>query len=700
MPIAKICWLICILCLFCGLSLSAEEGKVVQAVKIEHDEAPNIDGKLDDEIWKLAGKADGFIQFEPVLGDKPEEATNVYVLYDNEKLYIGFECSKGDETRVLGTQTKRDSHFFHDDYVEVFLDTYHDRRNCYGFAINCLGTQSDRRVANEGSMGGGGPMGDRSRAWDCAWEGKSSLGDNAWTAEMAIPFSELRFNKKGDGKWGINFWRGNQEFGERDTWSNVGDKQLCVSKFGCLDGLELEGIKTSQSLNLKPYVTVKPQLEPERDIEPDAGIDIRYPSSTITADFTFNPDYGQIEADPARVNLGDVEDRLPEKRPFFQEGMELFQTPLELFYTRRVGITDMAYGAKAVGKLGRFNFALLDCQSDDTYECPEDDLVCEEEKEDETENNYLVFRTQTDIGTNSSIGIIGVNKQKADGYNRAGGIDCNITLPKDMRIIGQFTRSWFPDKVSNASVVSLKRRSSGFSFELLGADIGRDFEVESGFIERTDRKGGRISTQYEYRRDSKILKEIRGEASYEILYNHDDIKTNENRRLEFMVGIHNFFMMLEPSWYQHINDDDPNIYTDRTLFCFFGYFPPKWVSFRSPMMYGKQEKRMTFFVGPGLTVRPFQPLTLEFGLDRVDREGERLVLNRRVSASYQFTRRMFIKGNFEITRDEQRYLFFVYGWEFRPESDLFLVYSDDEDHGNVDRSIILKISYLLKWNIF
>lgn len=701
MKIAKILCLVFIGCFVFNLIIFAMEEKVVHAVKIEKGEAPKIDGNLDDEIWKKAGNADGFIQFEPVLGGETKEPTKVYVLYDKEKIYIGFECYKNDIKRVSGSQTKRDSEFFDDDFVEVFLDTYHDRRNCYTFAINCLGTQSDRRVANEGSLGGGDPMNDRSRAWDCSWEGKSAKNDKGWIAEMAIPFSELRFNKNGDGSWGINFWRANQEFEERYTWSNVGDKQLCVSKFGCLDGLELKDIETSQALELKPYITVKPEFEPERKIEPDAGIDIRYPSSTITADFTFNPDYGQIEADPARINLGDVEDRLSEKRPFFQEGMELFQTPLELFYTRRVGVKDLSYGIKAVGKIKKANFALLDCQSDDTYECAEGDTACEENRLDETKNNYLVFRTQSDIGSNSSIGFLGINKQKADGYNRAGAIDCNIKLPKDMRIIGQFTRSWFPDKASNATVVSLKRSSKGLWFEALAADIGRDFNVESGFIERTDRKGGRASIGYEYHRNVKIFKMFHFGGNYERLYNHDDIKTNEFRRVEFFMDIWNFFLSIEPEWYQHTDDFDPNIvYTNRTVFFFTGFFPPKWCSLMMPMMIGKQENKRTTFIGPGLNVKPIQQLSLDFGLDRVDIEGDRLVLNRRASATYQFSRQMSIKGNFEVTRDEQRYIFFVYAWEFVPESNLYLVYSDDKDHDKRNKAIILKISYLLKWNIF
>lgn len=693
--------ILCLMCVMCLIvayvseSIAQEKDeKVVHAVKIEPTEAPKIDGKLDDECWKKADKATDFIQFEPTLGEKPKEPTIVYLLYDKEKLYVGFECFKNDTNQILGSQTKRDSDFFRDDFVEIFLDTYHDHRNCYSFAINCNSAQTDRRVANEGSIGGGDPMMDPSRAWDCAWEGKTAKTDKGWTAEMAIPFSELRFNKKGDGRWGINFCRGNQEFDERDTWADIGDRQLNVSRFGHLEDLTVKDLVSVRRLELKPYATIKSHINPDREIEPDAGIDVRYPSSTITADFTFNPDFGQIEADPERINLGDVEERLPEKRPFFQEGMELFQTPMELFYTRRVGINDLMYGAKAVGKLGGFNLALVGCRSNDTKEG-------DETTKDETENNYLVFRTQTDIGSNSSIGIIGVNKQKADGYNRAGGIDCNIILPYETRLVGQFAKSWFHDKNDNATVFSLKRESKGSFLEIMGGDIGRNFDVESGYIPRTDRKGGKISTDYGFKRDAKIFKEIRGGVSYERLENHDRIKTNESCKLRFMLGIADFFVMTEPEWYQHTDDLDVNIvYTNRSIFFFTGFSPPKWVSLMSPIMIGKQENKKTFFIGPGLTITPLQQFKLEIGVDRVDREDESLVLNRRFGAGYQISQQMAIRSNLELTRDGKRYVFVLFSWEFRPESNLFLVYTDSKEEGKMERMIFIKMAYLLGLRFF
>ncbi len=684
---------------YCYLSLTQEvEKKTIQAVRINQSEAPIIDGKLNDSCWQKADKVSDFIQFEPVYGAKPKETTVAYVLYDEERLYIGFECMKQDPKKIIGSQTRRDSPFFHDDYVEVFLDTFHDCRNCYSFAVNCLGTQGDKRIANEGSMDGGGPMMDRSRAWDCGWEARVDKNNNGWTCEMAIPFSELRFSKKDNDTWGINFTRKNMEFNEKVTWADIGNRELSVSRFGELKGLATKDLVTSRPIEFKPYGTVKPRLSPNREIKPDLGVDIRYPLSTITADFTLNPDFAQIEADPERINLEDVEMRLTEKRPFFQEGMELFQTPIELFYTRRVGIKDLMYGAKAVGKIGNYNIALLDCQSDDMQEIVD---MFQPITSDESKNNYLVLRAQRDIGASSSIGILGVNKQKVDSYNRAGSIDFNITLPKNIRIISQYAHCWVPGKNDNAYIVSLNRMSNRSHFEMGGINIGKDFNVESGFIERIDRKGIRASTGYGYRRDAKVFKMIRGGIRYERLENHKGIKTNETRGLDIMTDILDFFMFIEPSWYQHIIEDKEDvIYTDRTVFVMAGWSPPKWISVRSPLMIGEQENKRTFFIAPGLTIMPTEKLKFEVNIERLDRKGDRLMLNRRFTTNYQFTRQMAFRTILEMTRDDQRNIFALYSWEFQPENNFYIVYTDNK-HGDItDRLIFVKITYLLKWKLF
>jgi len=714
-------FLLCTACLmavaFIHASIAkAVSDKVICAVKIESDKSPVIDGRLDDECWGKADKVSDFTQTEPTMGGKPSDPTNVHILFDNERLYVGFRCFKENPDNILGSEMKRDGHFFQDDYVEVCLDTYHDNRNCYSFSINCLGTKVDKCIANEGSMRGG-RRDDSSRAWDCNWDAAAKKDDEGWTAEIAIPFSELRFSRKGDGVWGINFRRANEEFEEENTWADVGENEMAVSRFGDLTGLTPAELVTSRPLEFKPYATIKPRISPDPVWESasnvretlSTGLDVRYPSSTITWDFTLNPDFAQIEADPARINLEDVELRLSEKRPFFQEGMGLFKTPLELFYTRRAGVKDLKYGAKAVGKLGSYNIALLDCQSDDTEDDDEDDDDDdEEEKEDETKNNYFVLRTQRDVGSNSSIGILGVNKQKADGYNRMGSVDFNTVLPGDIRFIGQYAGSWKPDNNDDAYTLDMRRRGKIASFEVGYFDIGPDFEAESGYLPRgNDRRGFRGGAGFDYKRDAKIFKGFEGGFEYERLENYNNIKTNEKFGIDCMMRVSEFFIFGGPEWYQHIDeDDDKREYKDRTISFFTGWFPPRWVSIRARTEIGQRDEKDIFFTGPSVSISPTEKLKLEFSLERLDKEDERLKLNRRVTVSYQFTHQMFFRTTCEMSRgdnrnEDHRSLFVLYGWEYRPESHFFVVYTDNKERSeDAERIMFVKFSYLLKWNIF
>ncbi len=712
MRFPRISFFLFVICLMAAsvthISIAEEvSDKMIRAVRIESAESPVIDGKLDDECWKKADSASGFIQDEPIRGKKPNDPTIVHILFDKEKLYVGFRCFKKNPDQVLGSEMKRDGYFFQDDYVEVFLDTYHDHRNCYAFSINCLGTKVDKRIANEGSTGG--RRDDSSRSWDCDWEAAAVKTENGWTGEMAIPFAELRFSRKGDGTWGINFRRANEEFDAEDTWVDVGENELAVSRFGELTGLTPEELVTSRPLEFKPYVTLKPRISPDPVWDSTSnlreavstGLDIRYPSSTITWDFTLNPDFAQIEADPAEINLDDVELRLSEKRPFFQEGMELFKTPMEVFYTRRVGVSDLKYGAKAVGKLGSYNIALLGCQSDDTVELDEDEEP-EEEPEDETSNNYFVLRAQRDVGSNSSIGILGVNKQKADGYNRIGSLDFNTELPGEVRFMGQYAYSWLPDAEDDAFVISMRRRGKAASFDFRYYDVGTDFEAESGFIPRTDRRGFKCGAEYDYRRDAKIFRSVECGFDYERLENHCGRRTNEKLDTNLRMRVSDFFFSGGPEWYYHVNEDDESIeYNDKALSFFTGWFPPRWASIRARTVIGKRDNNDIFFIGPEVSLRPTEKLRLDIDLERLDEEGEKLMLNRRLTLSYQFTHEMFFRTALELTRNDGRSLFVLYGWEFRPESNFFFVYTDNKDGDEeAERIVFAKLSYLLKWKIF
>ena len=449
---------------------------------------PIIDGQLDEASWQSATIINDFVQHEPTAGAPTDLKTNVYLLYDNNRLYVGFECHKADMDKLMANETRRDSRFFLDDYVAVYLDTYLDLRNCYGFELNALGTQTDRRVQNEGANSGrrGADM-----AWDCDWDGQAIQHKNKWTAEFSIPFAELRFSKNPDSIWGINFWRQDRSNREDISWSKLHGREYAVSKFGNLVNLEVENINTRKPLKVKPYGTIMPQKIEDKKIktEPAVGVDFRYPLSNLTFDFTLNPDFAQIEADPDMVNLTDIPLRFAEKRPFFQEGNEIFQTPIELFYSRRV--EDLKQGSKMAGKIGDYNTAFVMAKAgpkDMPREIEPGDLPL-------GDYAYSVFRLQGEFGQSTTVGLLGVNKQNGHDYDRASGIDARFVLPENLEMNLEYASEWKTGlERQQAAFAELSRKANFFSFKAKYFDIGENFNPETGFIPRVDRRGINLLT--------------------------------------------------------------------------------------------------------------------------------------------------------------------------------------------------------------
>ena len=662
------------------------------------DSPPEIDGTLNDLCWQMAAQTGDFIQYGPSPGEPATQATKVFVTFDRNRLYVGFECIKDDMNRLAANSTRRDSRFFSDDYVEVFLDTFLDKRNCYAFALNPLGTQRDRRIINEGAnvRRGGSELGS-ALPWDCDWDGRAAIHADKWTAEFSIPFSELRFPKSQNpsGAWGVNFWRHDESREEEQSWANVGNREYAVSRYGHLTNLPADKLITKRSLEIKPYGAAKPQQlsgqSPE--MKADLGLDLRYPFSSMSVDFTINPDFAQIEADPDRVNLTDIPLRFPEKRPFFLEGNEIFQMPVELFYSRRVG--DLSGGAKMAGKLGGYNLAVLSAQAG-----PEDpDEEIEEGRLPLDEYNYSVFRLQRELGRTSSIGFLGVNKQRGGLYDRASGADARFTLPGNIDLNLEYAREWKSGVKSDDLIFAqLLRRTNRFSFDIRYTDIGEHFDLETGFIPRINRRGLFLSTRYTKHYEG-LLKRLRGGVRYERLENHAGHRTNEQRGINGSIRIQDFFLWLGPQWYFHVTDERI-AYTDKVVRFYAGWSPPKWVSIRNFGSVGIRDDKDTFFIRPEITLRPTSKLSFEIILQRLIEDSELTEWTRRFTVNYQFAQRMYARTTSEFTIENERRIFLLFAYEYRPESIFFIVYNDNRDEeGDTERILFFKISHLFKMGV-
>ncbi len=350
--------------------------------------APVIDGRDNDSIWSITPPITGFLESRPTEGAPPRLETEARVAYDARNLYVfvrAFDPHPDSIVRQLG---RRDD-YTASDRIILMLDSYHDRRTGYEFAVNPAGVKADYAIFNDG---------DEDRAWDAIWDVSTRVDSLGWTAEYRIPLSQLRYNAGGDGTFGILIWRDIQRYTAVMTWPLYRPSRSgFTSQFGELTGLT--GLGGTGRAEFTPYVVTKNVQGPAssgfgRDQKVTAGGDVKYRlASNLLLNATINPDFGQVEADPSELNLGAFETFFSERRPFFVEGKGLFtfsvncvivvdcNTGEGLFYSRRIGRSPQlapVYGndasasatrilgaAKATGRLpGGFSLGVLDAVTD------------------------------------------------------------------------------------------------------------------------------------------------------------------------------------------------------------------------------------------------------------------------------------------------------------------------------------------------
>jgi uncharacterized protein DUF5916 len=316
--------------------------KVVAAVRT--DRAPDLDGRLDEAIWQLAVPATGFRRDEPSDGEPASERTEVRVAYTNSALYVGARMYARDPELVSRLRGRRDSFMQRNDQFLVEIDSYHDHRTAFIFGVTPAGGRNDLIAPNDGLQG-------MDIGWDPVWEVATQVDSLGWTAEIMVPFSQLRFPEGDQQVWGINFRRDILNTGEAADWNwSSAAEAGWTSNFGHLVGLE--DIPRPGRLEVLPYAVAQSAFDQRADpaspfddgstFDPIVGVDLKYGlTSALTLDATINPDFGQVEADPAVVNLTAFETFFQERRPFFVEGASIFDfgglEGLRFFYSRRVG---------------------------------------------------------------------------------------------------------------------------------------------------------------------------------------------------------------------------------------------------------------------------------------------------------------------------------------------------------------------------
>ena len=311
-------------------------------------EAPVLDGSPFEAAWDAVEWSGDYVQFEPNPGVAPTQRTFLKILYDDRNLYVAFRCLDTEPEKIEQRMARRDQ--FPGDWVEINIDSYHDKRTAFSFTVSASGVKGDEFISNDGN--------DWDTSWNPIWEARTRLDSAGWTAEMRIPLSQLRFASGADQVWGIQSTRRDFRMDERSLWQPR-DRNASgwVSRFGELRGLR--DLRPRRTVELQPYVVAQRTTYPREEGNPfadgadnrlSAGLDARLGiTNDLTLDLTINPDFGQVEADPGALNLDGYQIFFNERRPFFVEGQNIFDFSLsraeaggshtsdQLFYSRRIG---------------------------------------------------------------------------------------------------------------------------------------------------------------------------------------------------------------------------------------------------------------------------------------------------------------------------------------------------------------------------
>jgi hypothetical protein len=439
-------------------AVSAIPPEKAQPVRIPRFETkPVIDGKLDEAAWQQAAVLKDFYQIQPGDNIEPSKRTETLIGYDTKFLYIAFRAFD-ERDKVRATVPKRDN-IFDDDYVGMFLDTFNDQRKAYAFFFSPLGVQADG-ILTDGI--------NEDYSLDILMESKGEVHETGFTVEIAIPFKSLRYEAGKDKLWGAHFFRRIKRFNnELDSWMPFSrDKSGTMNQAGHITGLE--GISTERTIELIPSLTISetgkrvrtlpssllrsnsaltdPGRFVNQPIDFDPGLTAKLGiSSTMTLDLAVNPDFAQVEADATVVTANQrFPIFFPEKRPFFLEGIDIFQTLISAVNTRAIIDPDLA--VKLSGKSGRNTYGIM-LASDNApgnfseEERADPDLFPSIERFLDKNAHIGVLRLKRDIGKENNIGLLATTYNFIEKHNDMGGFDARFRLNPKTTLIATSSRA-------------------------------------------------------------------------------------------------------------------------------------------------------------------------------------------------------------------------------------------------------------------
>jgi len=464
------------------------------------DAGVRVDGTLDEPAWRSAAVLTGFTQSAPAEGTPARERTETLVFYTPRELFIGIRAHASDPSRIRSTLAERDQ-ITSDDHVRILLDTFHDRRRAFAIFVNPLGIQQDGTFSD-------GEWNGFTFSPDFVFDSRGRLTGEGYEVEIRIPLRSLKFPAGAAQTWGLNVIRVIPSAGAEESWAPRSRNQPAeLAQSGTLSGIQ--GLRPGRLLEVNPAFTARREGTTREDgfrrgdTEPDVGVDLKYGiTSELTLDATVNPDFSTVEADADQITVNErFALSLEEKRPFFLEGADLFNTPETLVYTR--SIVAPAAGARVTGKVGALNLAWLGALDDAPRESPAAFAP------EPARALVQIGRLRRDVGEGSTVGLLGTSRETGGAFNRVAAADARIRFGQvymvGAQLGGSWTRSWEPDaagadsagapgdrvavalesRAAHIGQLFLDRTARRWGFIATLRDVPEDFVTETGFVRRT-----------------------------------------------------------------------------------------------------------------------------------------------------------------------------------------------------------------------
>ena len=698
----------------------------IRAVEVE---APmRLDGQLDERVYYTVPAITGFIQQAPDEGAPATEKTEAWILFDADNIYVGARIwDSAPPSQWVANEMRRDTRQLRqNDTFAIILDTFYDRRNAVAFYTNPLGAIADFQITNEGN-----PNSD----WNPVWDVRTGRFEGGWTVEMEIPFKSLRYRPGPSQIWGVQLRRNVRR---KNEWNYITPLPISAGSgpggiFRVSDAATLVGLDApsgSKNLEVKPYgiggvstnLAASPPIRNAGD--GNGGLDVKYGvTQNLTADFTLNTDFAQVEVDEQQVNLTRFNLFFPEKREFFLEGRGIFDfarggfsggfggalrrtgggffgggNAPTIFYSRRIGLQNgtvvpIVGGGRLTGKIGAFDVGALNIQTDD-------EVLARAEM-----TNFTVVRLKRDILRRSSLGAIFTNRSLSllgDGSSQSYGADATFSFYENVSMLGYMARTQVPDPARRGDDLSYQGRfdygGDRYGLQAEHLLVEKNFIPEVGFLRRDNFRRSYARARFSPRpRSLANIRQFRLEGSYDYIETAD-LRTVETRQAQvgfstelensdrfgvsvaenyeflhreftpgpddviFPVGGYSFFDV-EATW-------SPG--TQRRLNGTFAvlagdYFDGsiRTVAFRR----GRMEITQRLSLEPSFSVNWIDS---PYGSFRTD-----LIVSR---VNWTFTPRMFFSGLIQYNSSSNTVSNNLrLRWEYSPGSELFVVYTEDRE---------------------